>query len=316
MPLTSWRSMSPVLRKSLEVANKLPNQDKIVVLGGTGCVGERICKHATQEDYNVWSLSQNFPNSFPNLYNKFFHPVHEDKPWPMFMTWRQFDIQEPFDNKDLLHDLYGAKTLILCIGQRKPAFLNYCVKEEGEGQFVSDIGYGVKQLHQRILSSAESFEELNVRSIVRALDVAKAINVRNFIYISVSGLFPSWTMLFDRRFLSYKRRGEKILEGVHYSVDGTPINMAILRPAFIYTERRPISAALALIHSSLFSNSFGSSNLTADRVARCALKVAAEFPLVRSERNRQSESGEILEGSTPHNWVLEDEDMLRFLDEH
>jgi len=232
----------------------------------------------------------------------------------MYMTWRRFDVLEPFHDKDLLNNLYGGKTMILCIGRRKPALLNFNAQEQEEGQYVSDIGYEGQQARQQIISMEESFEELNVRTVIRSLEMAKAINVRNFIYISVSGLFPTGTMLYDRRFLSYKRRGEKILEGLHYSVDGTPMNMAILRPAFIYTERRPIAAALALIHSSLFPNSFGSTNLTADRVARCALKIAAEFPIVHSDRSRHS--GRILQWSKPCNWVLEDKDMFRYLKEN
>jgi len=309
-----WLGMSPHLRKRLEVPNKFPSQEKIIVLGGTGCVGERICKHATHGYYNVWSLSKNFPYSFPNIVNRLFHPMDDAKPWPQFMTWRKFDVLQPFDDEDLFNDIYGATTMFLCIGGRKPPLLNFNSIQQEEGQYVSNTGYRGQLPHPGMVSSSELFEEHNVRSIERSLVMAKAINIRNFIYISVSGVFPIWTKLFDKRFLSYKRRGEKILEGIHYSVDGTPINMAILRPVFIYTERRPILSALALIHSSLFPNSFGSTNLTADRVARCALKVAAEFKRVHSKRNHNS--ARILQWTEPDKWVLEDQDMFRLLEEH
>jgi len=112
--------MSISLRRRLEKPNKRPNLEKIVIMGGTGCIGEYICKHATSRSYNIWSLSKNFPYSFSSHTTGMQNPAKEDEePWPLQVTWKRFNVMLPFARERLAADLKGAKTLIHCIGQQR-----------------------------------------------------------------------------------------------------------------------------------------------------------------------------------------------------
>jgi len=307
--------MSSLLRKKLETPNKRPDGHKMIVVGGTGCVGERICKHATNREHNVWSLSKNFPYSFPNTWTKWHHPIEDegDKPWPLFMTWRRFNVLRPFASAKFLADLSGAKTMVHSVGQQRPTMMGLSrysdVDKDDEYHLIHEA---MKHLRNREVQTSEKiFEETNFRSVKCSLEMAKHLNVRNFIFISASGAFPSWPLVFGDKFLDCKQRAEEVLAGDHYCLDGTPMNIAILRPRFIYSDRKPLTSALALMHSTVFPNSPVASKLTADRVARCVVNLSTEFQDVTSE----STSGGIMRWGRPARWILEDEDIVNYVAE-
>jgi len=292
--------MSSYLRNKLETPNKKPVGHKIIVVGGTGCVGERICKHATNREYNVWSLSKNFPYSFPHSWTKLHHPIEntDNKPWPLFMTWRRFNVLRSSASAQFMADLSDAKTMVHCVGQQRPTMMGFPKFSEVD-----------KDDEHYATTPGKEFEDTNVRSVKCSLELAKHLNVKNFVYISASGVFPTWPWVFDDKFLDCKQKAEEILSGVHYTHDGTPMNIAILRPKFIYSERKPVTSAIAFFHSTIFSNSPVSSKLTADRVARCVVNLTTEFKDVTPE----STSGEILRWGNPARWILEDDDIFRYV---
>jgi len=79
------------------------------------------------------------------------------------------------------------------------------------------------------------------------------------------------------------------------------MNIMILRPSFIFTDRKPLTSGFEFLQ---FATSPVASNLTADRVARCALDLAA---------NRIPQTMKRLD--LPVRYILEDEDILRFVTE-
>jgi len=304
--------MSTHLRRKLESPNKKPDGHKIIVVGGTGCVGERICKHATNRQHNVWSLSKNFPYSFPNEWTKWHHPIEDDggKPWPLFMSWRRFNVLKPFASAQFLADLAGTKTMVHSVGQQRPTVMGFSrYSDDDKDDEYHIIHEAMKHLQRESKTPEQIFEETNTRSVKSSLEMAKHLNVRNFIFISASGVFPSWPFVFGGKFLDCKQRAEEILAGDHYCQDGTPMNIAILRPRFIYTERKPFTSSLAFVHSTVFSNSPVASKLTADRVARCVVNLSTKFEDVTSD----STSGGVMRWGIPTRWILEDEDIFRFV---
>jgi len=306
--------MSTHLRRKLESPNKNSDGHKMIVVGGTGCVGERICKHATNRQHNVWSLSKNFPYSFPNEWTKWHHPIDDDgdKPWPLFMSWRRFNVLKPFASAQFLADLSGAKTMVHSVGQQRPTLTGFSrysdVDKDDEYHIIHEA---MKHLDRNSKTPEQIFEETNTRSVKSSLEMAKHLNVRNFIFISASGVFPSWPFVFGDKFLDCKQRAEEILAGDHYCQDGTPMNIAILRPRFIYTERKPFTSTLAFIHSTVFPDSPVASKLTADRVARCVVNLSTKFEDVTSD----STSGGVMRWGIPARWILEDEDIFSYVAE-
>jgi len=288
--------MSIHLRRKLETPNKRPSAHKIIVVGGTGSVGERVCKHATNRGHNVWSISKNFPYSFPHGWTKLYHPIDDldDKPWPLFMTWRRFNILRPIATDRLMEDLSGAETMVHCVGQQRPTMM-------GLSKY-SDVDKGDEH-------PEKEFEDTNIRSVKCSLAMAKHLNVKNFIFISASGVFPTWPLVFGDKFLDCKQKAEEILGGDHFCHDGTPMNVAILRPKFIYSDRKPITSAIAFLHSATIPDSPVTSQLTADRVARCIVNLSTEFKKVTPESN----SGTLQQWSAPARWILEDEDIYRYV---
>jgi len=306
--------MSTHLRRKLETPNKNPGAHKMIVVGGTGCVGERVCKHATTRGHNVWSLSKNFPYSFPHTWTKWYHPIGDDeeKPWPLFMTWRRFNILQPFATSNFMDALSGANTMVHCVGQQRPAIMGLSkyanVDKDDEHHAVHEA---LKRLrsHRVAPTPEKEFEDTNLRSVKCSLEMAKHLNVKNFIFISASGSFPTWPWIFGDNFLDCKQKAEEILGGVHFCHDGTPMNIAILRPRFIYSERKPVTSAIALLHSSMFPNSPVASKLTADRVARCVVHLSTEFKDVAPKKS----SGAIWRWGTPARWILEDDDIFNYV---
>jgi len=306
--------MSIHLRRKLENPNKRPSAHKIIVVGGTGCVGERVCKHATNRGHNVWSLSKNFPYSFPHSWTKMYHPIEDfdDKPWPLFMTWRRFNILRPIATDRFMDDLSGAETMVHCVGQQRPTMMGFSkysdVDKNDEHHAIHEA---LEQLrgHRQRPTPEKEFEDTNLRSVKCSLAMAKHLNVKNFIFISASGVFPTWPFVFGDKFLDCKQKAEEILGGDHLCQDGTPMNIAILRPKFIYSDRKPITSAIALLHSAIIPDSPVASKLTADRVARCIVNLSTEF----KEATSESTSGTKQPSSGPVRWILEDEDIFRYM---
>jgi len=302
------------LRRKLENPNKRLGAHKIIVVGGTGCVGERICKHATNRGYNVWSLSKNFPYSFPHIWTKMYHPIEEndDKPWPLFMTWRRFNILRPFATDRFMDDLCGAKTMVHCVGQQRPTMMGFSkysdVDKDDEHHAIHEALRRLRGHRERPTPEKE-FEDTNIRSVKCSLAMAKHLNVKNFIFISASGAFPIWPFVFGNNFLDCKQRAEEILGGTHFCHDGTPMNVAILRPRFIYSERKPFTSTIAFLHSAIFPDSPVASKLTADRVARCVVNLSTEFKDVTPESSLDT----LQRWGAPAKWILEDEDIFTYM---
>merc|ERR1719494_128139 len=202
--------------------------------------------------------------------------------------------------------------MVHSVGQQRPAvkgFSRYSDVDKDDEYHVIDET--MKHLQRGTQTPEKVFEETNTRSVKSSLEMAKHLNVRNFIFISASGVFPTWPFIFGDKFLDCKQRAEEILGEDHFCNDGTPMNIAILRPRFIYSERKPYTSALAFLHSTVFPDSPVASKLTADRVGRCVVNLSTEFKDVTPV----SSTGTILRWGKLARWILEDEDIFRYMAE-
>lgn len=80
------------------------------------------------------------------------------------------------------------------------------------------------------------------------------------------------------------------------------MNIVILRPSFIFTERKPLTSGFEFLQ---YASSPVNSKLTADIVAQCALNLTAElkdiFPV------------SLQCGDVAVRWVFEEDDILSFM---
>lgn len=116
----------------------------------------------------------------------------EEEPWPLRVSWKRFDILRAFARGRLTADLNGAQTMIHCIGQQRLTKIGF---PEHEGDKI-DEPYAIRALSRihrplEMVSLEQEYEDTNYRSVVCSFDIAKHSNIRNFIYISVSGTFPT-----------------------------------------------------------------------------------------------------------------------------
>merc|ERR1719268_552587 len=204
--------------------------------------------------------------------------------------------------------------MVHCVGQQRPTPMGFSPHSDFDKD---DEYHAIHEALTRLRNDREEptpekeFEDTNTRSVKCSLEMAKDLNVKNFIYISASGGFPTWPWVFDEKFLDCKQRAEEILGGDHFCNDGTPMNIAILRPRFIYTERKPFTSALAFLHSTVFPDSPVASKLTADRVARCVVNLSTKFEDVTSDCTSEG----VRRWGIPARWILEDEDIYNFVND-
>jgi len=116
----------------------------------------------------------------------------EEEPWPLLVTWKRFDILRPFARSRLMADLNAATTMIHCVGQQRLTLNGisaYDVDTNIEHYAISALDR--IQRPREVHSPEQEFEDTNYRSVISSFDIAKQSNIRNFIYISVSGTFPT-----------------------------------------------------------------------------------------------------------------------------
>jgi len=83
------------------------------------------------------------------------------------------------------------------------------------------------------------------------------------------------------------------------------MNFVILRPSFIFTERKPLTSGFEFLE---FASSPVNSKLTADLVAQCALNLTAELKDIVPVSLRW--------GDVAVRWVFEQDDILRILNKY
>ncbi|KAI9766477.1 MAG: hypothetical protein M1839_004898 [Geoglossum umbratile] len=214
---------------------------KIVVCGGTGFLGSRICKHAAARGWDVTSLSRSGVPTWSSITSS------PDPPsWSTSVSWKKADIFIPATYRPLLR---GADAVIHSMGILLEA--DYKGVLQGKESVTSGLQKAFSTSNgggQNLLERGESesirggrrltYESMNRDSAITLAQEASAENVPSFVYISAAAGFP----LLPSRYISTKRDAES-------TISSTFPNMRSMffRPGFLYDSSRSFTMPLAAL---------------------------------------------------------------------
>ncbi|EMR09011.1 hypothetical protein PNEG_02786 [Pneumocystis murina B123] len=188
----------------------------LAVFGGTGFLGQHICKTAIQKGWTVTSISRRgMPNSDQhngNIQN-----------WTQEVNWCKGDLNDPIS---IENHVKSASAIIYSVGT---------LLENRYKRFLSgrDSLFSLFQLSQ---DEDLSYDKLNRDFAIQIADMASQMNKNiPFVYLSAANTFPG----IPRKYIESKREAEDYICSVQN------IRPIIMRPGFIYSKERPISLPLA-----------------------------------------------------------------------
>ncbi|CAH02781.1 ubiquinone biosynthesis protein COQ11 [Kluyveromyces lactis] len=191
---------------------------KLIVLGGTGFLGKRICEAAVGANFQVVSLSRS-------------GKATSSEPWANEVEWRSCDIFNPDTYAPVLRN---ATDVVHSLGI---LLENENYKKQINGSFwsvpkLSFGGFGKNPLApKKPERSRFTYDMMNRYSATLLADTYMKVNggqAQTFSYISADRGFPS----IPSGYIDSKRQAEE-----HISQYGKQIRSIILRPGFMFDER-------------------------------------------------------------------------------
>ncbi|ORZ25035.1 hypothetical protein BCR42DRAFT_399239 [Absidia repens] len=207
---------------------------KLLVVGGSGLVGQSMCKAAVQKGWQTISLSRHGePESFIK---------HEKPSWAYKVEWAKGDSLDPTSYKNLLPDITNVVHtvgIILESDYKKVAndstvFGTLCgaTKVLGEMAGMTNRGNPLDPKKQ----DTNTYESINRdTAITVANQVANIPSMESFLYVSAADVIP----LLNPRYIASKRQAER------YLFSRPEFKSIIFRPGFMYNERRPAAMPIA-----------------------------------------------------------------------
>lgn len=218
---------------------------KLIVFGGNGFLGKRICQEAVTSGYQVVSVSRSGKAPHSNELN--------DKQWMQEVQWTAADIFKP----DSYHELLNTATNvvhslgILLENENYKQTLSKSPTYDSKSRLLS-FGAGPNPLKKS--SPYFTYEMMNKQSAIILADTFKQkilkkskkeqekANQRSFTYISADKGFP----LIPSGYINSKREAEIELEKMQRYF--RPI---IVRPGFMFDEHRNAIGPRSFIHTAL-----------------------------------------------------------------
>ncbi|KAL8908582.1 MAG: hypothetical protein Q9171_005379 [Xanthocarpia ochracea] len=219
------------------------SQKRIVVCGGNGFLGTRICKSAVSRGWDVTSFSR---SGAPNWSSVTSSPT--PPPWSTSVTWEKADMLKPATYRALLKDADAVihSTGILMEADYKGVLTgkesiwgglsrafsatkggssqNPLEREEGEGL---EPGEKDGQL---------TYELMNRDSAITLAQEASFQNVPSFVYISAAAGAP----MLPKRYITTKRDAESTI------ASSLPqLRSIFIRPGFLYDSSRSFTLPIA-----------------------------------------------------------------------
>ncbi|CCJ29981.1 unnamed protein product [Pneumocystis jirovecii] len=190
----------------------------LTVLGGTGFLGQHICKTAIQKGWTVTSLSRKGKPECAGHNSS----VPE---WLKQVNWCKGDLKDEILVKEHI---------------KKSSAIVYSVGTLLESQYKHFLS--AKDLLSLTFQPSHdenlSYNKLNRDFAIQVADEVSRINTNMpFVYLSAAGGFPG----IPRRYIESKREAED------YICSLPNIRPIIMRPGFMYSKERPISMPLACI---------------------------------------------------------------------
>lgn len=215
---------------------------KLVVCGGTGFLGSRICKHAVSRGWEVTSISRSGDPKWDTITSSPSPP-----PWAHNVSWERGDILRPSTYAPLLN---GADFVVHSMGILLEA--DYKGVISGKESPISGLQKAFAPVRDRgvdPLKKAEgedikpadpkdqfSYEIMNRDSAVTLAKHAVAAKVGSFVYISAAAGAP----VLPQRYIGTKREAE-----VAIATNFPQLRGLFVRPSFLFDSSRAITMPLA-----------------------------------------------------------------------
>ncbi|KAH6693697.1 NAD dependent epimerase/dehydratase family protein [Plectosphaerella plurivora] len=217
---------------------------KLVVCGGSGFVGSRICKYAVQRGWEVTSVSRSGEPKWETVTSSASPPS-----WARSVTWERADILRPATYAPLLK---GADYVVHSMGilleadykglvsGREPPIAGFQkvfapVKDRGVRSPMEQKA-GEEDLHTANPNDQFSYEIMNRDSAVMLAKQAAAENAGAFLYLSAAGGAP----VLPARYITTKREAESTI-----STEFPRMRGVFLRAPFMYDSSRSFTLPMA-----------------------------------------------------------------------
>ncbi|KAL6716808.1 hypothetical protein ACLMJK_004720 [Lecanora helva] len=220
---------------------------KIVVCGGNGFLGSRICKAAIHRGWHVTSLSRSGPPTWSSVSSSPTPPS-----WSGSVSWEKADVLKPDSYKSFLE---GADAVVHSMGILLEADykgvltgkeslwggLRRAFSERKGGSVRNPLERGMGEEGELRASEGDgqvTYELMNRDSAITLAQEASFHNVPSFVFISAAAGAP----ILPKRYITTKRDAESTI------ASSLPkLRSIFIRPGFLYDSSRtftlPIAAA-------------------------------------------------------------------------
>ncbi|MCJ1374161.1 hypothetical protein MMC20_005393 [Loxospora ochrophaea] len=218
----------------------------IVVCGGNGFLGSRICKSAVSRGWNVTSISRSGEPVWSSVTSS-----SEPPPWSTSVSWQKADILKPKTYKSYLKNadavvhsmgilleadykgvLSGKESiysgLSRAFSSTKGGSQNPLEREDGE------------DLEPQEKDGQLTYELMNRDSAITLAQEASSEGVSSFVFISAAAGAP----MLPRRYITTKRDAESTIASSF-----PKLRNVFLRPGFLYDSSRAFTMPIAFFGS-------------------------------------------------------------------
>ncbi|KAJ1964570.1 hypothetical protein IWQ62_002897 [Dispira parvispora] len=199
---------------------------KLLVVGGTGFLGSKICQRAVERGLEVVSLSRRGQPSQPDPSAK----ATGTNDWQAGVTWCQGDVLRP---ETYAAELAKCDAVVHTVGTLLEANYKGLAQSTSLCQAVSHLVPNSPQVKGQ---REHSYEVINRdTALMLAQAMAQSPRTKNLVYISASRVLP----FIDSRYISTKREAEAaLLKYGHFRT-------VILRPGIMYSAQQSLRSSVA-----------------------------------------------------------------------
>ncbi|SMQ48899.1 unnamed protein product [Zymoseptoria tritici ST99CH_3D7] len=234
---------------------------KLVVCGGNGFLGSRICKAAVARDWDVVSISRSGEPNWPSV------SAHQTAPaWSKSVQWRKANILQPETYKS---DLDGANAVVhsmgilleadykgVLTGKESPiAGLRRAFSATKAGGKTNPMDRKPGQAIEPGEKDGQiTYELMNRDSAIALAREANDSGVKAFCYISAAAGAP----ILPGRYINTKREAESTVSSAF-----PRMRNVFIRPGFLYDSSRAFTMPMAAVtYGGFLANSLTGGNLT------------------------------------------------------
>ncbi|MCJ1258871.1 hypothetical protein MMC24_006705 [Lignoscripta atroalba] len=219
---------------------------KIVVCGGNGFLGSRICKSAVARGWDVTSISRSGEPAWSSVTSS-----PDPPPWSTSVSWQKADMLKPATYKPMLKD---ADAVVHSIGILLEAdYKGVLTGKESIWGGLSRAFSATKGGSQNPLERQEgeelrpqekdgqlTYELMNRDTAITLAMEASSQNVPSFVFISAAAGTP----ILPKRYITTKRDAESTI------ASSLPkLRSIFLRPGFLYDSSRTFTLPIAFFGS-------------------------------------------------------------------